>query len=149
LLDSIHAPFRNTMIAVDQVYTQTGNALSINDTADPDSVFVPRHNVIQYPYPESDRKIEVVYRATIPNIPSNLTAVQAQAYDVDIPYYALTPVLAYVQARLTSGMVRGENSQAEQIALIKFEQECQFIEREGLSSGPQYTRSDIQDEGWI
>lgn len=145
IADSIYFPFKDNVISVMSIYNYEGRDMPINDQDDMDSFFVPAHNVVQHPYPRIGGHFDVVYRATVPLIPKDANP---EEYEVDIPYWGLPPVLAYVNHRVGYGMIRGENAQAHQAALIQFEMACQAIEAAGVIHTSVASRDDIKRGGW-
>lgn len=153
--DSEWMPFNNNVLSIQHVYDMGGHVLPINDKNDLDTVYTPNHNTVQYPYPNdldpskvSTQTFDVVYRASIDPVPMNFEG-DPEDFELDMPYYAMDPLLAFIQSRLEIGMIRGENVQAEFAALSKFESACILIEKQSLITTETYTDTKVEDHGWI
>lgn len=147
ILDSRYMPFKGRVLTIDHVFDMGGHELPLNDNNDLHSLYTPRHNVVQHPYPREGYTFDVKYRTCIDPIPVKLE-IDPILVDIDIPEFAMTPLLAHIQSRVDIGMIRGENIQADVQALMRFETACQLIEKQSLIKTDSYTNTHIHDFGW-
>lgn len=148
ILDSKFFPYQDTLITVNHVYDMGGHVLPINDRNDLDTVYLPKHDTVQLPYPDNRYTFDVEFQATLPKIPIS-EDIDPKTYVLDLPTYALQPVLAFIQSRSEIGMIRGENIQAEFASLTKFETACQLIEKQSLIKPEGWSNTRIHDHGWV
>ena len=154
IADSVYMPFNENVLVIQHVFDMGGHVLPMNDRNDVNSVYTPNHNTVQYPYPNdlvpsrmSTQTFDVVYRASIDPIPVDFDGDPSTVY-LDIPFYGLQAMLAFIQSRLEIGMIRGENVQAEFAALNKFESACKLIESQSLITTEAYKNTNVRDYGW-
>lgn len=148
IADSRWMPFNPNILSIQHVFNMGGHILPINDRNDLNTVYVPNHNTVMFPYPRENYTFDVVYRASINPVPMDFTG-EPKDFELDMPDYAMDALLAFIQSRLEIGMIRGENVQAEFAALSKFESACILIEKQSLITTETYTDTKVEDHGWI
>lgn len=160
ILDSAGAPFSNDIHKIERVYTDSNYELSLNDNANPYSVFTPSALVLRVPsilvsgsmeIPEELKtsNLELVYRANHPKIDIGYGFFEPELVDLELPDSHLEPLLFYVASRLhtPTGMTNETNMGNTYFA--KYEASCQQIEISNLRVDQGSQNTGIQRNGWV
>jgi len=127
ILDLTGEPFKDDVIRVFEVYTEEGNPLPLNDRTCAYSLYTPVSNIIQVPNPDVSNSLTVIYQAKAEKITEDL-----MEEDLDIPWFLLSAVRAYVAYKIFTNMVTQESSIKAQEHLKLFEGICMEAVSTGL-----------------
>ena len=160
ILDSADFPFTDDISKVEQVFTDAGHEMALNDGADPLAIVTPAPTTLRVPpavvgkandlpaYLKTE-KLEVVYRATHPMIVKPVGYFDPSRVELELPYTHLEALLYFIASRAYSptGMVN-EFDMGNSFA-AKYERACQEIEFVNMrvDQGANYDR--IQRNGWV
>ncbi len=101
--DSEFFPFADDIGRITHVYNKGGEELPVNVLNDPRSVYIPRHNVIQYGFAREGDVLAITYLRHTKPLVVTTAEVAAETY-LGIPDYALSALYAHVASTLTSGI---------------------------------------------
>ena len=148
---------RQDIIKIEQVITQSGRELPLNNSADIYSCSTPTLGTLRVPMSIINKSpdlpddlitdsLEVVYRANHEIISVD---VMPEYYEVDLPYSHLLALLYFVASRVHNpiGMVNEFHAGSSWAA--KYEQECARLELQNIQvdNGTDYDR--ISRNGWV
>ena len=148
ILDSAAAPFKDDVLKIEEVYTESNTPLPLNDSAKDNSVFTPSFNTLQLPSPVSNEVLAVLYRAGHPLLPAK-RGIDISAIEVNIPAVHVEPLLTYVVARVAAS---GNNQNSIQEAAAyqqKFELQVQQIIQSGALSVDRPSNLRMRNNGWV
>lgn len=135
------------VIKIEQVVTEKGTQLPINDPADDTSVFTPAYNQVQVPNAESGNLIAVIYRAGHDKI-SLSRGLDANVVEVDLPDALIEALLSYVVGRVLLSRGAGESANEGATYLQRFELAIQQYENTGLIQKEQTSNTRLEMNGW-
>lgn len=157
--DTLADPFVDDIIKVEQVLTDTGIDLALNDKADPCSVFTPSSLVLRVPeamltnedWPDelATDKLTLVYRACHPKLVVTTPTFIPSQIEVALPNTHLTPLLYYVASRAHTPAGMSNEFHAGNSYYAKYETACQELEREGIQVDVGQTNTRLRSNGWV
>jgi len=103
IMDTVANPFPDNVLKIEEVYNEVGERLYLNDPDQELSVFTPRYNVIQVPWPNDFNTIAVQYRADHPTIAYSVGMDPSSVY-LELPRQLREALLFYVAARVYAGI---------------------------------------------
>jgi hypothetical protein len=147
IADTADTPFEDNIISIEEVYDEDGVKLPLNDSSEDLSVFTPRYNVIQVPYPEDGMTIAVQFRAKHPRIAYTGSDFDPEAVEVELPNSLLEALLYYVASRVMRPLGGERAAEAGQYYQL-FQASIAMVKREGLETQPEVLASKFEDRGW-
>lgn len=99
IIDTVADPFGDNILKIEEVYDEGGNLLRLNDPQEELSIFTPRYNAIQVPWPNDFNTLAVQYRADHPTI-KYTEGMNAAATYVEVPRQLREALLFYIAARV-------------------------------------------------
>lgn len=163
ILDTVANPFKDDILKIESVYTDSDYELGLNDSGDEFAVSTPSVNLLQVPWDIAAKANElaeelrtdtllVKYRAMHQVIPATLGAA-APRYELELPYSHLEPLLLFVASRVNNpigspntanGFNMGNNYAA------KYEQACMALESMNLKvDQSRSTNTRLEQNGWV
>lgn len=150
-----------SLLKVEQVLTDDGYELALNDAADTFSVTTPVASSLLVPadivaqgadLPDKYKTagFTVVYRANHPKVVQRLGFFDPKRERLQLPETHLEPLLYYVASRVHTPMGTGQfEGQIGNNYYAKYEASCQSLELSNLNvdQGSQSTR--LRDKGWV
>lgn len=143
ILDSTLSPFKDDILKIDQVLTDRGAEMELNNPSSPYSVFTPTSTTLRVDadmvsvpstLPEwlQTSTLEIVYRANHPKIAKSLTLFEPTRIQLQLPESHLNALLLFVASRAhTPGGMTGEFNAGNNYA-VKYEAECDQLNTAGL-----------------
>lgn len=147
IVDSPLDPFLDDLLKIEQVFNEGGEEMFLNDLTEPWSVFTPRYNQVQIPFPEKHNSMVIHYRASHPTL-KYTKDMKPEHIEVLLPEAMLEPVLFYIAHRIFAGMNDDMNQEGNNY-LQKYEQSCQQLEKLGLQITPHYGNLRLDNKGWV
>ena len=146
--DTEENPFQDDVIRIERVFDEIGNELPINDDNDEASVYLPRYNMIQVPYPATENTMFVLYRANHVKIDRDVT--DPETVEVDIPDYCLEAVTAFMVSKAYARSSSVEQQNAAIMYMNKYNMSCDELEtRNVLHNNPNDTITKLEMNGWV
>lgn len=128
LIDTDDDPFTDDILQILEVFNEVGCKLPLNDSNDCNSLFTPKHNVLQIPCPVDENAVVIVYRAA----PELLKSTCNLSAEVDLPITFLEALLYYVAYRLKSSRPDQESQNEGNNYFAKYNEAIAVIKVEGL-----------------
>lgn len=145
LVDSASSPFQDDVLKIEEVKTDRGTILNLNDHEDLYSLSTPAANILRIPKPIVDLApgipdefktswLEVVYRANHPKIVQGIGLFDPTRIQVQLPESHLQALLLFIASRVNTptGMT-GEYNPGNNYAM-KYEAECAKLVELGLQT---------------
>jgi hypothetical protein len=148
IIDSVERPFLDDVLQISAVYDESGIEMSVNDSTDCDSAFLPNYKTIQIPRPADDNTMFVVYRAQHPTIDDDFD--NPSDVEVNIPGYAEEPLLTYIAARVHGSRLDMESQALSSELKARFDLQLGEIERVNLLHNTiNDTNTKLGEGGWL
>lgn len=160
ILDTADDRFQDDILKVEEVMTDAGFTLFLNNAASPYSVFTPTAYSLRVPWAIVNQEnglpdelktatLDIVYRANHPNITVPLGYFDPDLVEIELPASHLEPLLFYVASRVNNPMGMSEEFHAGNSWYARYEQSCLELEGKGLQidQGIQHTR--FERNGWV
>jgi hypothetical protein len=158
--DSAASPFKDGIHKIEKVFTDSGFEMSLNDEADPYSVFTPTATMLRVPSLVVAKSLdlpaelqttglELVYRANHPILVTDDGDLEPEEVEVELPYSHLEPLLLFIASRVhtPTGMTNETNMGNNYYA--KYEAACQQIELTNLKVDSNSQPDRIARNGWV
>jgi hypothetical protein len=156
----IETDFKDDLAKVERVVTEDGVDLPLN-TKSKYACSTPSTHVLKMPVYVVDQDInlptefltnavDIVYRAMHPKITEEyLYDIDAEEYEIELPYPYLEPLLYFVAGRVHHpiGLSGDFNMGASYAA--KFEQACQRLESQNLQIDKGQENTRLERNGWV
>lgn len=159
LIDTVAAPFKDDIIKIEQVLTDTGYVLPLNDGADKFSVTTPSLTTLRFPLDlinqTSDMPdeyetgtYEIVYRAHHPKISLGPGFTDPSRVILQLPETHMQALLYFVASRVNNPVGMSQEFNAGNTWYAKYEGECAMLEGKNVQvdTGRQMNR--IERGGW-
>jgi len=153
-------PFKDDILKVEQVLTDAGCEMGLNDGADEYSVTTPSLTTLRVhkdvvaksadvpDYLKTD-SLEIVYRANHPQIVMPSGYFDPAKVNVALPFSHLQALLFFVASRMTNPIgISNEMNMGNNYAM-KYEAECQRLEAMNLETDSVADVSRFRRNGWI
>lgn len=148
---------RADILKIEQVLTEEGQELGVNDSNLPYSCTTPQLGVLSVPevivnkgpdLPEAyiTDVLRVVYRADHARIPLE---VDPETYEVGLPYSHLEALLYFVASRVHNPIGMTNEFHAGNSWAAKYEQECSRLEQQGIQIDNGESNSRLSAGGWV
>ena len=160
ILDTSVTPFLDDILKIEQVYTESGYELPLNDGSKSYSVSTPNSTTLRVPSDIvenihssiaelSTSTLEIAYRANHPLITRGTGLFEPERVEVLLPYSHLEPLLLFIASRVHSpiGMVNEFNASNNYAA--KYERACKDLETQNLSIDQGTSNTRIERNGWV
>ena len=146
--DSVEAPFLDDIIRINDIFNVEGKTYAINDESDEYSLYLPKHDIVQVPYPIEGQPLHIMYKATHPKIALDIT--DPDSIEIDIPEYCVEPLLAYVASRVHASRITPE-AQALSVNLLgKYTLMLTELKTYNVfHNDPNNTNIKLGDRGWV
>lgn len=138
-------PYTIEMLSIVAVYDESGCELPLNNRNDTDSLFTPRHLVLQVPNPKTGNSIMVEYKATVPVMPVETTNLNT---DIDLPEFLIKALLYFVGSRKHFNVMQLNGATQGRDYFSLFEEECRKISAYGLITSSDDHSFLSGDPGW-
>jgi len=159
ILDSQADPFQDDIHKLEEVLTDLGFSMGLNDASNMYSVHTPTAQTLRVPLmfvtPSMDLPshlitdtLELVYRANHPII-VHYPGFNPADVEVELPYSHLEPLLYFVASRVNNPIGMTNEFHAGNSYAAKYEQACALLENKNLQvdQGSQNTRA--ARNGWV
>jgi len=157
LMDSAMQPFQDDLLKVEQVLTDLGFEMAVNDKSNPLSVMTPAATTLRVPLPVVLRArdlperlktetLEVVYRANHFKIATE--DIDPEMVLLELPDAYQEALLYFVASRVNNpiGMTNEFNASSNYSA--KYEQACQQLELQNLQVDQGSENTKFSERGW-
>ena len=147
IVDTAGNKFGDDVLKIQDVYTEIGEQLPINDITEPKSVFTSGQQSIQIPWKVTGDVVNVVYRASHKRI---RLSDYASVNDIDLylPPSYVEPLLYFIAHRHFAGIGGQSATPTSQGFLQKYEARCQEIERNGIPNRDQNPSNELDRSGF-
>jgi hypothetical protein len=158
LLDSTAVPFLDDLLKVEQVLTDLGYELPLNDKANPYSVLTPTATTLRVPLPIVQRSndlpeqlktdtLELVYRANHFKIEPE--DVEPELVQLELPDAYVEALLYFVASRVNNPIGLTNEFNAANNYAAQYEQACQRLELQNLQVDQGSESSKLYARGWV
>jgi len=158
LLDTASAPFRDDLLKIEQVFTEGGLELPLNDKAQPYGCTTPATTVLEValavvnqdmnlPDEWKTDQLELVYRASHPKI--DVENFDLEYTQIELPEAYLEALLLFVASRIHNPIGAATEGQVGNNYFARYEAACQQLEQQNLQidQGSQYDK--LSARGWV
>lgn len=146
--DSIHKPFEDDILRVQQIYTEGGREVAINVRNDVDTIYMPSHNTLQIPYAREGEVYSVVYTQYTKPL-SVVTMAEAGSMYLPIPDYTHAALFAYVASRMTAGITNDQEINESRMWKGEYEQEIARLKHTPSIEENGYQQTKLNDRGFV
>ena len=149
ILDTAADPFMDDVIKVEQVWTDQGVELGLNDANDPMAVSTPSALVLRVPEGLTFETLTVDYRATHPKLVVSMGYFDPTRIPVQLPQTHLEALLFYVASRVNNPIGMTGEFHAGNSYYARYEQACQWLEGKGLQVDQGGSNDRLRRNGWV
>ena len=160
ILDTADAPFKDDIFKIEQVLTEFGQHMGLNDLANPLACMTPNMITLTVPEivvnPTSDtpywlrtEHLTVKYRANHPAIVIGLGLFDPSKVDIELPYSHLEALLWYVASRVHNPVGMNNEFHAGNMYAQKYELACQELERVNMRIDQGQTNMKLDKRGFV
>jgi hypothetical protein len=144
IMDTVSEPFTGNVLKIEEVYEEDGDRVPMNDVDEDLSVFTPRGNLVQVPWPNDWITISVQYRANHPKI-NWQAGTDPSSIELEIEHQFFEPLLFYVASRMMSSNLTQEGA----TFWSKYQNRINFINDMGLYPQAELTDDRLQRRGFV
>lgn len=161
LMDTAENPFRDDILKIERILTDTDFECSVNDLNDPLAIATPTASRLvvpsvilrqdpQLPDPLITATLEVVYRAKHRKIDVQAGDYDAYTVEVDLPEVFLHPLALFVGMRMHTplGVGQGEGLSSQAYA-ARYEQACREITNYGAQVDKLSQNNQLREKGFV
>lgn len=141
IMDTTFEPFADDILNILTVSNEGGIQLPLNQNNQLYSVYTPRYNVIQHPFPDDENAIFITYKATHPMIS---VSSDPATYEVNIPPQVLPLLLVYVNHKLLASI----NKEESMLRLQEYNALIQNAKTLGLFLKEGSNNEKLDNNGW-
>ena len=145
IVDTVADPFPDNLLKIEEIYDEEGNLLRLNDPDDDLSIYTPRFNTIQVPWPNDFNTLAVQYRADHPTINYTYGMDPSTVY-LELPRQLREALLFYVAARVYAGITT-EKPEANDY-YRKYIAKLEEVNRQGLYITTDQDNARFTEGGW-
>ena len=160
ILDTVANPFRDDVLKIEQVITDAGCELELNNKSAQYSCFTPSAEVLRVPtimvsgllsIPEQlkTEQLTVVYRANHPVFDTEVGSFDPGNTEVELPYTHLWALCLFVASRINNPIGMSQEFNAGNNYAAKYEAECQRLEADGYEVDQGAGNSRARRNGWV
>jgi len=149
IMDTVDNPFTDNVLKVEEVYDEEGNKLPLNDVTEDLSIFTPRYNYIQVPYPEDENTIAVQFRATHPRIAYTGVDFDPSTIEVELPNSLHEGLMFYVAAKQFYAIGGQENILLGDNYFQRYKDSIKVVKDEGLEVQAEPGDWRFDEHGWV
>jgi len=158
LMDSAMEPFQDDLLKVEQVITDLGFELAVNDKSNPYSVMTPAATTLRVPLPVvlsakdlpaqlKTETLEVVYRAN--HFKLIAEDIDPELVQLELPDAYQEALLYFVASRVNNPIGMTNEFNAANSYSAKYEQACQQLEFQNLQVDQGSSGNKLYDRGWV
>ena len=149
-IDTTDMPFEDDLLVVRSAKLVDGTPVSINDSSDPNGLFIPEPGILQYVPLDYSKPLTIMYQATYPDI--EMTAgFNPKVINLQIPRFIVPALLAYVASQFfigkASSATEGANNVSRSFWGI-YEARCNQIHKFSLVHKQDNVDTRFEDRGW-
>jgi hypothetical protein len=160
IVDTTTNPYKNTLIKVERVLSDSGYEYALNDETEAYSVHTPNVTTLDvnadivdksFDVPDCLRtnKLKLVYRANHYDLPIGFNGYDPDKVEIDLPYTHLEALLYFVGSRLHNPMglvneFNGGNNYA-----MKYERACAELEKHNVNVDQLNGNARLVRNGWV
>lgn len=147
LVDTPSNVFDDTLLKIDQIYDESGVALSLDDDTNPESLYLTSMGTIQVPNPNPNNTMAVIYRASHPKL--TYTDESDLDQQVELPLMLLQALLLFVASRVhgSSGQINGYKDAARYMNM--YTAACLEASGQGVGIDTGYVNKKLEQNGWV
>lgn len=147
IADSAENPFQDNIISISGIYDEEGFEIPVNDYNLQGSLYTPSYNTLQIPNPSNENTVFLIYRASHPKIPRNVS--DPTTVDVNIPDVMLNAMTAYVGYKFHANLQSADGQGMAQNYQTQYETACLFLEsNSAVNSDSRVTNVKAIINGW-
>lgn len=158
LLDDASEPFQDNLLKVEQVFSELGVELPLNDKSDPYAVLTPTATSLRVPLsivmrsrdlPEKlkTETLELVYRAN--HFKINPEDLEPEFVQLELPDPYLEALLYFVASRVNNPIGLTNEFNASNNYAAKYEQACMQLELQNFQVDQGSETRKLYDRGWV
>lgn len=129
IIDTVASPWPDNLLKIEEVYDEEGNLLYLNDPDEELSIYTPRYNSIQVPWPNDWNSLAVQYRADHPQVAYSAGMDPDVTY-LDLPNPLREALLFYIAARVFAGITSDKPEANDYYR--KYVARCEQVDTQGL-----------------
>ena len=153
IFDNIENPYRDDLIKVLSVYTDSGENLPIDDLNAPESIFIPRLNTLQVPEHFKHKVLSIEYQAKHPRL-TLINTGDDEHFSVDgsleIPEVLLEALECLVAHKVFSHMGGVDNfHRANTMYSLYQASVSKLLSVDMVNPSQSFTSSLFEERGWI
>lgn len=160
ILDTLSAPYKDTLLKIEKVYSVTDVEFPLNDESSLYSVHTPNLSTLDVykgvvdsytdvPEYYVGNTLRIVYRANHRILPAGFNGYDADKVEIDLPYTYMEPLLFYVGSRMHNPMGLTNDFNAGNNYYAKYERACQDIERHNVRVDQGNQNTKLVCNGWV
>lgn len=159
-IQDIGNPFKDDLIKIEQVFTDKGFELALNDPSDVYSLLVPNSTTLVVPKTMLDagqsipdwlktETLEVVYRANHPSLGTSGGYLDPERIPIELPITHLQALLYFVASRAHNPIGMSKEFHAGNNWYAKYENECQQLRIDNVGMDVNNSGTKFQRNGWV
>lgn len=137
--DTLAVPFQDDILKIEEIFTDSGEELSLNNSLDPDSIITPTNTSIRVPPkmvngsldagdPLHTSGLEIFYRANHPQIVVAQGMFDPARVEIELPITHLEALLLFIASRVNNPIGMTNEFHAGNNYAAKYEAACQRLE---------------------
>lgn len=148
IIDNEVVPFGGKVVRVLDVADSTGKEYNLNVQGDPNSLFTPKGDVLEIPYPLCGRAFAITYQASHADLDPTDPIDEEQA--ITIPELLETALTSYIAHKVYAHKNTQESMMAGREYLSAYEAICLDAEqRDLLSTARSRVPNKFNENGWV
>lgn len=160
IIDENTAPFKDDIIKILAVKGQLGYSFVLNDYTDNYSIITPTLQSLRVPFeivnpstglPDlmKTTTLDVQYQANHPAFMPRVGYFDPERAEIELPDSHLQALLYFVASRVHNPIGMGQEFNAGNTWYMKYAQECQRLEFDGLEIDSSVTSNRARRNGWV
>lgn len=144
-INDIGRPFTDDIVKVLKVDDVYGISIPLNKPGDPASLFTPRPDVLEVPYPQAGMPVAVTYQAQHPKL-----SVERPNQELELPEFLVGALSSYVAHKVFTHMNTQESTVKAAEHLAVFEAICvEAKEQDLITTGEATSSIRFDKNGWV
>lgn len=147
IIDSAEDPFTGNFLRINQAYNELGEEIAINDSDDPESLYLPDYNVVQVPNAVSTNVISLMYTAKDEELSLEE---QDPATELGIPSTMLEMLVLYSASRLLGSLTAQDSQVRSQQLMSQYLMEVDRIDALNMyNTGDSGSNNKLEVRGFV
>ena len=145
IIDAPAVPFKDNLLKIIRVYSETGEELPLNDPSTIYSLYTPSFNVLNIPYPSNDKAVSVLFLGH-PSLIDISEDIDLNT-NIDIPLFLLEPLSIFLSHKILGVVSVNINESINY--MNRFSNAIKEIELSGILNRDNISNLRLENRGWV